>query len=201
MPYKRLFFLVGFGFLLSACAVDPVPEIAYYRMPEIISNQQSSSLTSTLPIVVDTFLADGLHGEQAILYSTKPGGSIRAYHYQLWNDPPVRLLQRRLIKHLRQQKNAVLVTDRLGSSVAALRVSGLIERFERTKVANGGWQAEVALELRVDKVRDQAPLLVKAYSVTVPIEGDSMQATVRAFARGTDQVFVQFAHDFAEVKP
>lgn len=186
--------------LLSGCAVDPVPEVAYYRMPEPAPSVPVQAPALAMPIVVDTFLADGLHGEQAVLYSTSPTGNVRAYHYQLWNDPPVRLLQRRLIKHLRQERVSDLVTDRLGSAVPALRVTGLIERFERVK-HDEGWQADIRIELRVDAARDRPPLLLKVYEARVSAESDSMNAAVRAFAQGVDRIFSEFRTDLEALQP
>jgi len=41
---------------------------------------------------------------------------LRQYHYQLWTDPPARVLQRRLIEQLRDANIAGSVTDELPAS-------------------------------------------------------------------------------------
>lgn len=186
--------------LLSGCAVAPIPDVAYYRMPAAQVAGKRERPAFEMPIVVDTFVADGLYGNQAILYATSPTGSVRSYHYQLWNDPPVRLLQRRLIRRLRDEGISPMVADRLPTNVAALQVSGLIDRFERVK-HDDGWHALVQVEMRAEILDQGLPLVLKTYSAREPADSESIQATVRAFARATDQILAEFAADLALVEP
>jgi ABC-type uncharacterized transport system auxiliary subunit len=185
---------------LGGCASAPVPEVSYYRMPEPQVVAPDGEFAFQMPVVVDTLLADGLHGEQSILYATKPGGSVRSYHYQRWNDPPVRLLQRRLIRILRESNVSPIVADRLPTSVSAVRVTGVVDRFERVKRADG-WYAEVRIELRADVGDEALPALLKSYEAAVPAGGESIEATVRAFAAAVDQVLGAFVADLARVEP
>jgi cholesterol transport system auxiliary component len=185
---------------LGGCASAPVPEVSYYRMPEPQAPAPRSEPAFQMPVVVDTLLADGLHGEQSILYATKPGGSVRSYHYQRWNDPPVRVLQRRLIRILRDANVSPIVADRLPTSVSAVRVSGVVDRFERVKRADG-WYAEVRIEFRADVGDEPLPAVLKSYEAAVPAGGESIEATVRAFAAAVDQVLGAFAADLAQVEP
>jgi uncharacterized lipoprotein YmbA len=200
MRVIRKIAVIGATIALAACSVAPVPEIAYYRMPEVMGVTPRERAAFQMPVVVETFLADGLHGEQSILYAGSPTGSVRAYHYQLWNDPPVRLLQRRLIRRLREEMLSPVVADRLPTSVAAVRVSGLIDRFERVK-HDDGWYAEVRLELRADIQDGGLPAILKVYESSMRAESDSIQATVRAFTAATDQVLAAFAADLALIEP
>lgn len=188
--------LVGLG----GCASAPVPEVSYYRMPEPQVAAPGGEPAFQMPVVVDTLLADGLHGEQSILYATKPGGSVRGYHYQRWNDPPVRLLQRRLIRILRESNVSPIVADRLATSVSAVRVSGVVDRFERVR-RDDGWYAEVRVELRADVGGEALPALLQTYEAAVPAESESIEATVRAFAIAIDQVLGAFAADLALLEP
>jgi cholesterol transport system auxiliary component len=184
--------------LLAACGSAPVPDQAYYKLPPATGVAALDPAPFADPVLVDTFLADGAHDEQAILYSTVEGGSIKAYHYQLWNDPPVRLLQRRLIARLRDAGITTgVVADRVPSQVTALRVSGLIDRFERQKT-DAGWVAAVKLEMRVDVGSSELPILLKSYESLQPADNDSIQATIRAFAAAVDDVFARFIEDFAK---
>ena len=185
--------------VLAGCAAAPVPEVAYYKMPDPRIEAREAPAFA-MPVVVDTLLADGLHGEQSILYASKPGGSVRAYHYQRWNDPPVRLLQRRLIRMLRDGNVSPVVADRLSTSVAAVRVSGVVDRFERVR-REDGWYAEVRVELRADVGTDALPAVLRSYEAAVPADSESIQSTVRAFAAATDQVLGAFVEDLAKVEP
>lgn len=184
--------------LLAACGSAPVPDQAYYRLPAADDITKLQQPVFVEPILVDTFLADGLHEEQGILYATSVGGSVKAYHYQLWNDPPSRLLQRRLIARLREAGiTSGVVADRVPSQLSALRVSGLIDRFERQKT-DAGWFAAVKLELRVDVGSNELPVLLKSYESLQPADNESIQATIRAFAAAIDDVFARFVEDFAK---
>lgn len=180
---------------LAGCESAPVPDVSHYRMPtqELVHPEGEPVFAS--PFVVDVFSADGVHSEQSVLYQLTPNGPIKAYHYQNWNDPPVRLLQRRLIRRLRNENISALVTDRLPVSVESMRVSGLIERFERVKREDESWVAAVRLEMRVDRGDQALPLLLESYEVEEPAESDTMQATVRAFARAVDEVNTRFVAD------
>jgi uncharacterized lipoprotein YmbA len=186
--------------LLAGCSTTPVPEVAYYRMPEPQAGLPRERTAFQMPVVVDTLLADGLHGEQSILYATRPGGSVRSYHYQRWNDPPVRLLQRRLIRILREGNVSPVVADRLPTSISAVRISGVVDRFERVR-REDGWYAEVRIELRADVGEEPLPAILRTYEAAIAAEGESIQATVRAFAAATDQVLGAFATELAGVEP
>jgi cholesterol transport system auxiliary component len=148
--------------------------------------------------VVDSLIADGVYNDQAILYVGRPEGSIKAYHYQLWEEPPGQLLQRRLIDTLRARNASRLVTDRLPPSIDSLRISGRIERFERVRV-DGGWMARVRLELRVEHGAQRAPLLLSEYGADVPTETETIQSTVRAFADAIDQSYAAFWAELQQV--
>lgn len=174
--------------LFTGCAGKPVPDIAYYRMPSVANGSVAEEKRFSIPIIVDSLIADGVYNEQAVLYVMKPGGSIKAYHYQLWDEPTGQLLQRRLIDTLRTKNASQLVTDRLPPSIDSLRISGRVERFERVKT-EAGWVANIRLELRVERGAQNTPLIVSEYGAEVSAAGNTMQATVRAFANAIDQTF------------
>lgn len=201
---KRLLILAAFALTLAGCGSTPVPDIAYYRMPDFRATDGGAARATPLfqiPIVVDPFLADGLHSEQAILYAAKEGASVKAYHYQLWNDAPVRLVQRRLIQRLRAENISPVVSDRLPSSVATIHLSGLVEHFERVNLGGDTWVVDVSVEIRADLGQDGLPAILKTYSARVPTESVSIQATVRAFSQGLDQVLGEFVEDLSQVEP
>jgi uncharacterized lipoprotein YmbA len=184
-----------FAALLGGCAATPgIPETTYYRLPPMPEVAQRESPLFEAPVVVETFLADGLHSDQALLYAMDEGAAqLRAYHYQLWVDPPVRMLQRRLMRALRHAGVAALVLDRIGSQGEAIRVNGRIERFERVP-AGTGWLASVALGLRVDDASGR-PLLVRRYREDVAAAGATVADSVRAFGEALDRIHAAFIAD------
>ncbi len=190
---------VALAVLLVACAGAPVPDVGYYRLKPVEREPVDDKKHFSIPIVVDSLIADGVYNDQAILYAQRSEGSIKAYHYQLWDEPPGQLLQRRLIDTLRARSAARLVTDRLPPSIDSLRISGRILRFERVKQGDA-WLAGVRLELRVEHGAQHAPLLLSEYADEVPAETESIQATVRAFATAIDQCFSAFWTDLQQVQ-
>jgi cholesterol transport system auxiliary component len=181
---------------LGGCAGAPgIPETTYFRLPSRAPIAPQPAPPLAYPIVVDTLLADGLYSDQAIIYSLDPQGArLRAYHYQLWVDPPVRLLQRRLIGALRDANVAPIVADRLPTQTQALRIEGRIERFERIKL-DAGYKVAVALSLRADLRDGKPPLVLKEYSRELPANGDTVRDSVDAIAIALDQIYAEFVAD------
>lgn len=186
---------LGFCILfIGACSPPSVPDVTYYRLAPTPALPHVSKPLSVLPIEVETFRAEGLYAEQAVIYAlSSDAGALRAYHYQLWSDPPSRHLQERLTNRLRDSGIATLVSDRLPASVQALRVQGRILRYERIK-RESGVVAAVAFEMRVEQDTGE-PLLEQSYSAEQPAADDSMAATVRAFADAVDLTFGKFQAD------
>lgn len=184
---------------LAACAGAPgIPETTYFRLPPRVKPTPLPEPPLAYPIVVDTLLADGLYSDQAIIYSLDPEGArLRAYHYQLWIDPPVRLLQRRLIGALRDANVAPLVADRLPTQTQALRVEGRIERFERIRRDDGSYKIAVALSLRADVRDGKPPLVLKEYSRQMPVTGTTVRDSVDVIAVALDEIYAEFVRDLA----
>jgi uncharacterized lipoprotein YmbA len=180
--------------LLGACSSEPVPEIAYYTLPPLTAVPERAAPVFKAPISIDSFLADGVYNEQGVLYLSLDHRNLRAYHYQLWQDPPTRMLQRRLIDTLRARRLSDLVADRLPSSAEQINVLGLVRRFDRVQ-GEDGWHAMVQLELRIERGSAKTPLLVKKYVWALRALHNSIQATVEAFKVSVDQCFGAFAHE------
>lgn len=186
--------------MLTACASAPgIPDTVYFRLPPRAASTPVAPLpTFAEPIVVETLLADGLHSDQAIIYSLDPDGArLKAYHYQMWVDPPVRLLQRRLIGTLRDAGLSATVSDRLPNQVSALRIQGRLERFERIR-GSAGWEVAVGFSLRAEQRNGHLPLVMRDYSVVVPAEGESLRDSVRAVGVAVDRLFADFIRDLVE---
>ena len=181
---------------LAACSVPPVPDVTYFRLPPAAVLPHVNAPLSSQPIEVEIFRGEGIYAEQALIYATTPeANALRAYHYQLWSEPPSRGLQGRLTAMLGDSGIAPLVTDRLPASTPALRVHGGIVRYERVP-RDAGFVAAVSLEIRVDQDQGE-PLIETTYSAQVPAADASMTATVVAFGAAIDQDFAQFYKDLS----
>lgn len=175
--------------LLGGCGSVPVPEVTWYRLPEPTLPPARAARVE-VPVDVTPFSADGIYADQALIYALdQDGQALRTYHYRQWSDPPARMLQRRLIRVLRQIDAAPLISDRLPASANALRVSGVIQRFERVQTA-GVWHVEVALQLRVE--RAGRLLAEEIYSARIATDGVDIPATIDAYGRAVDQIYASF---------
>ena len=196
---KRRWFALIASFLIAAialtgCGVPAVPDFTYFRLPR---PQPLEVAPAPLfgDVVVDVFGADGMYADQALVYAIDPEAQqLRQYHYQLWTDPPTRVLQRRLIEQLRNTKIAGQVTDELPASHPAVRISGVILRFDRAPNGSGGFTATVALKLRADDASG-TPMIDDYYRAELPTGSNDLKATVDAYGAALDQVFAQFYAD------
>jgi cholesterol transport system auxiliary component len=180
---------------LTGCAGAPgIPDTVYFRLPPRATVEPVARPLAQ-PLVIETFYADGLHSDQAIIYSTDAdGGRLKTYHYQLWVDPPVRMLQRRLIATLRDARAAQVITDRLPNQVEALRISGRLERFERIR-GTAGWEIAVTLALRVERRGGGEPLMLKEYVRQLPAGGETLRDSVAAVGGAIDDIYAEFLRD------
>lgn len=180
---------------LAGCGAPTVPDFTYFRLPRPQPLELATAPLFAEPLVIDAFGADGLYADQALIYALDPGAQqLRQYHYQLWTDPPTRVLQRRLIALLRESKIARQVTDELPASTPAIRISGIILRFDRVPATTGGWNAVVALKLRADG-RDGQPLVDDYYRAEQAASGNDIKSTVDAYGAALDRIYAQFHAD------
>ena len=188
--------LLGAAFAVAGCGhVAEVPDHSYFRMPPPARLPVSAEQVFDVPIVVGLLAADGLYADRALIYALDPDArELRQYHYQLWTDPPTRLLQRRLLVELRESAIAPLVIDELAASQAALRISGVILRFERVPRPEGGHMAAVAIKLRADRP-DGSPFIDEVYRADAIADDHRLVATTDALAAAVDMIFAEFHAD------
>ena len=184
--------------LLAACASAPgIPDTRYFRLPERVAATPLAQPALADPLVVETFYADGVHSDQALLYSSDPDGEqLRAYHYQLWVDPPTRMLQRRLIRTLDEARLAPLVTERLPPHGRQYRLQARIESFERLQRADG-WHVRAALAVRLDHSESAQPLLARSYVQERRAGGEGIRDTVRALGTAVDALYADLLRDLS----
>lgn len=191
-PFAALALLV----LLAGCASAPgIPDTTYFRLPPPAPVAQGEARFD-IPLVVDAFFADGVHADQALLYGLDPDGErLRAYHYQMWVDPPTRLLQRRLIRALDESGVAPLVTARLPPKSRQYRLQMRIDAFERLPRGEDRWAVRVALRARLEGSDDERPALLRDYSRELPVQGASVRDSVRAMGAAVDQIYAELVAD------
>lgn len=197
VPFRAC--LLMLALVVAACSVPQVPDQTYYHLPRPAELPKAAAPLFERPVVVELFGADGLYADRALVYALDADArELRQYHYQLWTDPPTRLLQRRLIVELRQAGVAPRVTDALPASMPALRIAGVILRFERVPAADGGARAVVVLKLRASGA-DGVPLVEEIYRAEAPVDGKRLVASADAFGRAIDQAFAAFHADLLRI--
>ena len=185
-------------FLLSACGENPpVPVDHFYRLtlnPGSITRQPLTDQT----IFVDKFLSDGIYNERALLFSEDADNrELQQYHYYFWSFPPPSLLRNYLVDYLRAADSAPVVVGDY-STGSGLKISGKILGFEILKRSEDS-SVNVVLEIRLDKLGESGPRLVKTYNALESVNGVSMDDKVAAFNRAVDRVFADFIADAARV--
>lgn len=191
------------GLLLAGCVGNtPLPDDHYYRLSIALPAQRPAAPLVAGLVLVEAPRAPDVYASRTIAYSADPGQlSLEHYHYHSWIDPPARLLQQELIRYLQAVNLAAAVVPDAGRVQPEYRIAGDIRRFERRKTARG-WEAVVALELRVDAAAGNTQLLlVRSYEQAVPATDATLEATVQAFSTATATVFQQFASDLTKALP
>ncbi len=156
MMLKRPRSLAGIVFaalaMVACSAPEPIPDFRYFRLAPAAPIAAVPAPLLDKPRVVDNFRADGVHGERPILYANDAESiKVSQYHYQLWNDPPPLMVQRRLQELLTAAKVSDYVTDRM-SPRSGYRLTGVIYRFERVLVAGQPTEAVLGVRLRLEGV-------------------------------------------------
>jgi ABC-type uncharacterized transport system auxiliary subunit len=184
---------------LGGCGNVPgVPDHTYFRMSGAKALPRSEKQVFVNPIVVGLFDANGLYADRALVYALDAqADELRQYHYQLWTDPPTRLLQRRLQIELRDAAIAPLVIDSLAASQAAHRISGEILRFERVPTVEGGYIGSVVLKIRVDRP-DGTPQVDEIYHADVAASDARLMSSANALFEAVDEIFAEFHADLLE---
>ncbi|MCI0401337.1 MAG: PqiC family protein [Gammaproteobacteria bacterium] len=142
-------------------------------------------------VLVKQFNANGVYIERAMLFTNDAQSvELQQYRYHFWQDSPGRLVRDHLVSYLRDA-NAAAVVATENNAAAELVISGKITQFEQRKRPDS-IQVAVALELRVDRPGGDRPILLNRYSTQVAVDGDSFEATVRAFNKALLQLFDEF---------
>jgi ABC-type uncharacterized transport system auxiliary subunit len=196
-PFRYLLVLLII-LVLSGCATPAaVPEDSYFQLPAALP--QGSPAGSLLKGVVGVArpVADGLHSERAILYTTATEPlKVRQYHYHFWMDSPPRLIQEQLLGFLRAGRLGTRVVREHSRTPLNYLVTSRIVHFERI-LEKGNPKVNVALELGFDRVPDEGGKYAwsKTYAVTLPTEEPGMYASVVAFGEALQKIYREFAED------
>lgn len=188
---------------LAACSTpEAVPDFRYYRLAPAGAIEPVAKPLLDQPLVVEGFRADGVHGERPILYANdRDSLKVSQYHYQLWNDPPPVMVQRRLQELLAAARVSEYVTDRLSPRLSAYRLNAAIYRFERVLVDGQPSEAVLGLRLRLQADGASMPLIERDELVRVPVTGARVEDSAIALSAAVDQVARRLVDQLKQTKP
>jgi len=175
--------------MVACSAPEPIPDFRYFRLAPAAPIAAVPAPLLDKPLVVDNFRADGVHGERPILYANDAESiKVSQYHYQLWNDPPPLMVQRRLQELLSAARVSDYVTDRMSPRMAGYRLTGVVYRFERVLVAGQPTEAVLGVRLRLEGAGTERPLIERDELVRVPVTGTRVEDAAIALTAAVDQV-------------
>ncbi len=188
--------IITLAFLLSACGtVPPVPEDQFHRLGEPRDVAAALAGAPIPDLLVKQLRSDGIHADRALLLSSDPAGyDLQRYHYHFWADPPPRLLQQQLIRHLRAAGARGRVSEDPGLLERPWRIGGRLLAFEELRPEEGPHRVTVAVELSVAAAGRS---LIREFRRMEQVEADTMHAVVAAYDRAVAAILEQFT---AELK-
>jgi len=191
----RIVLLSGVA-LLAGCmsAPAPIPQDNFYRFAPLNALESLSAPSLRGSLFVELPRAAGLRRSRALLYSDDPERlRLRQYHYHHWEEPPARLLQRRLVEALGGAGIADSVAiDRRFNSDYLLRTELL--RFDRL-LAPESATALVEIQFRIAAGRRDEWLFERNYSQEVPADSLEMNDTIDAFSEAVDLAVRELVND------
>ena len=179
--------------LMSCGEAPPVPNDHFYRLTISSASMDKRRLTDG-PIYIESFFAEGLYNDRALLFSNDEHASdLQQHHYYYWYTSPPRLLHDYLVQFMRNADVSPLIVDESGMR-GNLRITGKVVEFERRQTT-AGTTANVALELRLDNPDGNLPLLLRQYRASVDITGKDMAAVITGFNIAVDRIYREFLED------
>ena len=181
--------LLGLTLLvLAGCGVTPHKD-SFYRLPDTAAGAAVNVAEGPI-VYIPPFVADGLHGERALVYAHDDGTTLEQYTYHYWVDSPRLLLQQALAARLRGAHRVVTAP----SADARYTLRGHIAKFERQGTGKGA-SAEVSLEFELLSAATDVPEFARAYQRSVPLADDTMSSCAGTLGQAAQDVLASFVTD------
>ena len=184
--------------ILAGCGGQgvPVPSDRFHRLhvggPATV--YETPRLGGT--VEVGRFDADGvLQGREIVFVEHENPNVMHQYQYQLWADPPTRMLQAATVDYLRDAR----VADQIVT--AGLRVepsytlTADIKKLEH--VIGNSSSVLVELEYSLRDYRRGDLVWVKTYKVAKPVGDSSVSAATEAMSQAVDEILSNLTTDLA----
>ena len=166
---------------LSGCG-SPRP-IMYYGV-QIPAAPVPTAYTYPIDMVVGNISGPDLLEATPIVYKTSRN-QMGTYLYHRWTEPPVRMIQAKLIRLLRTSGEYQSVSSPGSGSAGDLVVRGRL--YEFAEVDSEGINGLVSMEFELYNRKTAKILWSHFYSQTEPVEGKQVPAVVEALDRNLDR--------------
>ncbi len=187
---------------LTACSVvstAPPPTETFYRLPppETVAAVSHSPFKGGL--YVATPLANPLHQDRAMIFSTDLKGiSLQTYHYHQWVDALPNLVREYMVAYLQKAGMADWVTGSERIMTGDYTIQGRLQRFEQT---GGQQKPQLVVHLRLWLTRQNAkPLLGKDYKATIEMSGVRPEDMVESGQQALAEIMQGFVADVAKLR-
>ena len=187
--------LCGF---LAACGEQgvPVPSDRYHRLTTSAPATVFETPRFTGIMEVERFAAAGVLQDRAIIFVEHDNPNVlHQYHYQLWADPPTRMLQMATVEYLRASHLADQVVTAGLRFDPAYTLTGDIKKLEH--VIGNSSKVLIELEFGLREHQDGSLVWVKSYTVNKEVEDDSVAAATRAIGEALDEILSSLTADLA----
>ena len=109
------------------------------------------------------------------------------------------MIQEQLVADLKERGAATTVVTPEMRIQPDYVITGRIKRFERV-MQNGTDRVVVEVRLTLTEVGENRLVWNETYRVETPVEGEGVNAAVRAFNRGVSELVGRFADDISRVE-
>jgi ABC-type uncharacterized transport system auxiliary subunit len=184
---------------LSACALRPTPQDAFYRLELVPPARVLEQPVLAGVLEVGALRADPLTGGRAMLYrSSTTSTQVHRLPYSYWSDSPTAMLQAELAAYARAAGVALEVVTPAARTHPDFAVSGTILRLER--IRGDAPRVLIEIELSVVERQTRKLLLFEVYREEQLAVGTGVEDTVAAFGLGLTRIFDAFVADLAAIR-
>lgn len=174
----------------------PVPSDRFHRLtvgaPEVV--YKSPRLTGIME--VDRFDAEDVLEDRAIVFTEHDNPNVlHQYQYQLWSDPPTRMLQTATVEYLRAAQIADQVVKTGLRIEPTYTLTGEIKKLEHMVGNSSSVLVEIEFGLKEHKAGDL--VWTKTYAVRKVVPEGSVAATTRVISEAVEEILASLSMDLA----
>jgi cholesterol transport system auxiliary component len=181
----RLVCFIGTGLLALSLIGCGAPRPIKFYMVQLPAAPTASTGTHSIDILVGSITGPSLLRSQPIVYRTG-ANQIGIYQYHRWMDPPVEIVQRKLIRMLQCSGEYRSVGSLGSNTVGEFVVRGRLDEFAEVDSATG-IAGQVTMEFELYNRNTGKILWSQFYSQAEPVQGKEVPDVVSALDRNLER--------------